>query len=231
MENHHNQPKPRRHPASSNGASLLTEEQGIVFIVDDDPSVRAALEDLLVSIGLNVRSFGTVQEFLDTKRPDAAGCIVLDVRLPGTSGLEFQRLLARSEINLPIIFISGHGDIEISVQAMKLGAIEFLTKPLREQELVDAVQFGIARERARRLEARRLAGLKERLQSLTRREREVFELVITGRQSKIIASDLKLSVMTVKVHRSHVMRKMGAKSLINLARIANSLGMPAQDRT
>jgi FixJ family two-component response regulator len=229
MENHHNQPHLLRHPAPSNGASLLTEEQGIVFVVDDDPSVRAALEDLLGSIGLNVQSFRTVQEFLDTKRPDAAGCIVLDVRLPGTSGLEFQRLLARSEINLPIIFISGHGDVEISVQAMKLGAIEFLTKPLREQELVEAVQFGISRERARRQEARRLAGLKERLQSLTPREREVFELVITGRQSKIIAADLNLSVMTVKVHRSHVMRKMGAKSLFDLARIANSLGMPAQD--
>jgi FixJ family two-component response regulator len=229
MENHHNQPKLLRHPAPSNGASLLIEEQGIVFVVDDDPSVRAALEDLLGSIGLNVQSFRTVQEFLDTKRPDAAGCIVLDVRLPGTSGLEFQRLLAKSEINLPIIFISGHGDVEISVQAMKLGAIEFLTKPLREQELVEAVQFGIARERARRQETRRLAGLKERLQSLTPREREVFELVITGRQSKIIAADLKLSVMTVKVHRSHVMHKMGAKSLIDLARIANSLGMPAQD--
>jgi FixJ family two-component response regulator len=229
MENHHNQPKLLRHPAPSNGASLLIEEQGIVFVVDDDPSVRAALEDLLGSIGLNVQSFRTVQEFLDTKRPDAAGCIVLDVRLPGTSGLEFQRLLARSEINLPIIFISGHGDVEISVQAMKLGAIEFLTKPLREQELVEAVQFGIARERARRQETRRLAGLKERLQSLTPREREVFELVITGRQSKIIAADLKLSVMTVKVHRSHVMHKMGAKSLIDLARIANSLGMSARD--
>jgi FixJ family two-component response regulator len=223
MENHHNQPRPR------SGASLLTEEQGIVFIVDDDPSVRAALEDLLGSIGLNVQSFGTVQEFLDTKRPDAAGCIVLDVRLPGTSGLEFQRLLVRSEINLPIIFISGHGDVEISVQAMKLGAIEFLTKPLREQELVEAVQFGVARERARRQEARRLAGLKERLQSLTPREREVFELVTIGRQSKVIAADLKLSVMTVKVHRSHIMRKMGAKSLIDLARIANSLGIPTQD--
>jgi FixJ family two-component response regulator len=229
MENYHNQPKLLRHPAPSNGASLLIEEQGIVFVVDDDPSVRAALEDLLGSIGLNVQSFRTVQEFLDTKRPDAAGCIVLDVRLPGTSGLELQRLLARSEINLPIIFISGHGDVEISVQAMKLGAIEFLTKPWREQELVEAVQFGIARERARRQETRRLAGLKERLQSLTPREREVFELVITGRQSKIIAADLKLSVMTVKVHRSHVMHKMGAKSLIDLARIANSLGMPAQD--
>jgi FixJ family two-component response regulator len=223
MENHHNQPRPR------SGASLSTEEQGIVFIVDDDPSVRAALEDLLGSIGLNVQSFGTVQEFLDTKRPDAAGCIVLDVRLPGTSGLEFQRLLVRSEINLPIIFISGHGDVEISVQAMKLGAIEFLTKPLREQELVEAVQFGVARERARRQEARRLAGLKERLQSLTPREREVFELVTIGRQSKVIAADLKLSVMTVKVHRSHIMRKMGAKSLIDLARIANSLGIPTQD--
>lgn len=226
---HHHQSESRRHPARSNGGSLLTEEQGSVFIVDDDASVRAALEDLLGSIGLNVQSFGTVQEFLDSKRPDVAGCIVLDVRLPGTSGLEFQRLLARSEINLPVIFISGHSDIAISVQAMKLGAIEFLTKPLREQELVDAVQFGIARERARRQEARRLAGVKERLQSLTPREREVFELVIAGRQSKIIAADLKLSVMTVKVHRSHVMRKMGAKSLIDLARMANSLGIPAQD--
>jgi FixJ family two-component response regulator len=222
MENH-------RHQARSNGNSLSTEEQGIVFIVDDDASVRAALEDLLGSIGLNVRSFGTVQEFLDSKRPDAAGCIVLDVRLPGTSGLEFQKLLARSEINLPIIFISGHSDISISVQAMKLGAIEFLTKPLREQELVDAVQFGIACERARRQGARRLASLKGRLQSLTPREREVFELVITGHQSKTIAADLKLSVMTVKVHRSHVMHKMGAKSLIDLARMADSLGLPAQD--
>jgi FixJ family two-component response regulator len=226
---HHHQPESRRRPARSNGASLSTEEQGIVFIVDDDASVRAALEDLLGSIGLNVQSFGTVQEFLDSKRPDAAGCIVLDVRLPGTSGLEFQRLLAKSNMSLPIIFISGHSDISISVQAMKLGAIEFLTKPLREQELVDAVQFGIARERARRQEARRLASLKERLQSLTPREREVLELVIVGRQSKIIAADLKLSVMTVKVHRSHVMRKMGAKSLIDLARMANSLGVSAQD--
>jgi FixJ family two-component response regulator len=226
---HHPQPESRRHPARSNVGSLSSEEQGIVFIVDDDASVRAALEDLLGSIGLNVQSFGTVQEFLDSKRPDVAGCIVLDVRLPGTSGPEFQRLLAKSKISLPIIFISGHSDIAISVQAMKLGAIEFLTKPLREQELVDAVQFGIARERARRQEVRRLVGVKEGLQSLTPREREVFELVIAGRQSKIIAADLKLSVMTVKVHRSHVMRKMGAKSVIDLARMANSLGIPAQD--
>src|SRR5580693_1573148 len=129
MENY-DQPQSGRHPARSNDVSLSTEEQGIVFIVDDDASVRAALEDLLGSIGLNVRSFRTVQEFLDSKRPDAAGCLVLDVRLPGTSGLEFQRILARSEINLPIIFISGHSDIAISVQAMKLGALEFLTKPL-----------------------------------------------------------------------------------------------------
>jgi FixJ family two-component response regulator len=168
---HHPQPESRRHPARSNVGSLSSEEQGIVFIVDDDASVRAALEDLLGSIGLNVQSFGTVQEFLDSKRPDVAGCIVLDVRLPGTSGPEFQRLLAKSKISLPIIFISGHSDIAISVQAMKLGAIEFLTKPLREQELVDAVQFGIARERARRQEVRRLVGVKEGLQSLTPRER------------------------------------------------------------
>lgn len=224
----HDQPQSEGHPARSNGVPP-TGEHGIVFIVDDDASVRAALEDLLGSIGLNVQSFRTVQEFLDSKRPDAAGCLVLDVRLPGTSGLEFQRVLARSELNLPIIFISGHSDIAISVQAMKLGAIEFLTKPLREQELVDAVQFGIARERARRQETHRLAGLKARFQSLTPREREVFELVITGRQSKTIAADLKLSVMTVKLHRSHVMRKMGAKSLIDLARMAYSLGIPAQD--
>jgi FixJ family two-component response regulator len=228
MENHH-QPQSQRHPTRANGASLSIEEQGIVFIVDDDASVRAALEDLLGSIGLNVQSFGTVQEFLDSKRSDVVGCIVLDVRLPDTSGLEFARLLAKSNVSLPIIFISGHSDISISVQAMKLGAIEFLTKPLREQELVDEVQFGIARNRARRQEVRRLAGLKGRLQSLTPREREVFELVITGHQSKVIAADLKLSVMTVKVHRSHVMRKMGAKSLIDLARMANSLGIPAQD--
>src|ERR1700757_2484221 len=230
MEDHH-QSEARRYPAPSKVGSLSTEEKGIVFIVDDDPSVRAALEDLLGAIGLNVQSFGTVQEFLDSRRPNVAGCIVLDVRLPGTSGLEFQRLLAKSEINLPIIFISGHSDVSISVQAMKLGAIEFLTKPLREQELVDAVQFGIARNRARRQEVRRLAGLKGRLQSLTPREREVFDLVITGRQSKVIAADLKLSVMTVKVHRSHVMRKMGAKSLIDLARMANSLRIPTQDGT
>ncbi len=227
MEHHH--PESRRHPVRSNVAAVSTEEQGIVFIIDDDASVRAALEDLLGSIGLKVQSFATVQEFLDIRRPDVAGCIVLDVRLPGTSGLEFQRLLAKSNMGLPIIFISGHSDISISVQAMKLGAIEFLTKPLREQELVDAVQFGISRDRARRQELHLLAGLKERLQSLTQREREVFELVIAGRQSKIIAADLKLSVMTVKVHRSHVMRKMGARSLIDLARMANSLGIPAQD--
>jgi FixJ family two-component response regulator len=227
MENYQ-QAQSGRHDSRSNSASP-PEDQGIVFIVDDDATVRAALEDLLGSIGLNVQSFGTVQEFLDSKRPDVAGCILLDVRLPGTSGLEFQRLLAKSTISLPIIFISGHSDIAISVQAMKLGAIEFLTKPLREQELVDAVQFGIARERARRQEARQLAGVKERLQSLTPREREVFELVIAGRQSKIIAVDLKLSVMTVKVHRGHVMRKMGAKSLIDLVRMANSLGISAQD--
>jgi len=228
MERYH-QPESRRHSPRSNVGSLSTEEQVIVFIIDDDASVRAALEDLLGSIGLKVQSFGTVQEFLDIERPDVAGCIVLDVRLPGKSGLEFQRLLAKSNIGLPIIFISGHSDISMSVQAMKLGAIEFLTKPFREQELVDAVQFGIARDRARRQELRLLADLKERLESLTPREREVFELVIAGRQSKIIAADLKLSVMTVKVHRSHVMHKMGARSLIDLARMANSLRIPAQD--
>ena len=207
----------------------MREEKAIVIVIDDDVSVREAVADLLRSVCLEVETFASAREFLRGEIPDSPGCIVLDVRLPGESGLEFQKTLLKSNIHIPIIFISAHDDARTSVRAMKSGAIEFLTKPLREQELVDAVQFGIARERTRRQEARRLDGVKERLQSLTPREREVFELVIAGRQSKIIASDLKLSVMTVKVHRSHVMRKMGAKSLIDLARMANSLGIPAQD--
>jgi len=206
----------------------MTGEQPVVFVVDDDASVREALEDLLRSVGLGVKSFASAQEFLASKRPDVPGCIVLDVRLPGASGLEFQRELMKSSIQLPIIFISGHGDIPMSVRAIKSGAIEFLTKPLREQELLDAVQAGIERDRARRQEARLVAELRERFNSLTPREQQVLALVITGRPNKQIAGQLELSEMTVKVHRSQIMRKMRAKSLVDLVRMADALGVSAR---
>ena len=204
-----------------------TREQPVVFIVDDDASVRRGLEDLLRSVDLEVETFGSAQEFLARKRPDAPGCIVLDVRLPGASGLEFQRVLAESNIPLPVIFISGHGDIPMSVRAIKSGVIEFLTKPLKEQELLDAVHAGIERDRVRRQEAKLVAELRERFNSLTPREQEVLAFVITGQVNKQIAYELKLSEMTVKVHRSQVMHKMGARSLVDLVRMADRLGVSA----
>jgi FixJ family two-component response regulator len=201
----------------------MSEEQPVVFVIDDDASVRDAIVDLLRSVGLAVESFGSTQEFLQNNRPDAPGCIVLDVRLPGPSGLEFQRTLTKSNIHLPVIFISGHGDIPMSVRAMKSGAIEFLTKPVREQELLDAIQTGIERDRARRREAKVVAELQERFDSLTPREREVLALVVTGRRNKQIAAQANLSEMTVKVHRSQIMRKMRAKSLVDLVRMVDAL--------
>jgi FixJ family two-component response regulator len=198
-------------------------DQPVVFIIDDDPSVREALEDLLRSVGLGVESFASTQEFLQRKRPDAPGCIVLDVRLPGPSGLEFQRTLMTSRLSLPVIFISGHGDISMSVQAIKAGAIDFLTKPLHEQKLLDAIQTAIERDRARRIGEKDIAQLQERFETLTPREREVMMIVITGCPNKQIAADLKLSEMTVKIHRSQMMRKMKAKSLVDLVRMADTL--------
>ena len=203
----------------------IRDEQAIVFIIDDDASVRDAVTDLLRSVGLDAQSFGSPQEFLQSTRFDAPGCIVLDVRLPGSSGLEFQRTLIDSNVQLPVIFISAHGDIPMSVRAMKSGAIEFLTKPLHEQQLLDAIQAGIERDRARRREAKVVAELQERFESLTPREREVLALVITGRPNKQIAAHAKLSEMTVKVHRSQIMRKMEAKSLVDLVRMADKLGV------
>ena len=202
-------------------------EQPVVFIIDDDASVRRGVEDLLRSVGLEVESFGSAQEFLARKRQDAPGCIVLDIRLPGASGLEFQRTLAESSIHLPVIFISGHGDIPMSVRAIKSGALEFLTKPLKEQELLDAVQAGIERDRVRREQAKLVHELRERFNSLTSREQEILSLVITGRPNKQIAYQLSLSEMTVKVHRSQVMHKMGARSLVDLVRMADKLGVSA----
>jgi FixJ family two-component response regulator len=201
--------------------------ESIVYIVDDDLSVREGLEDLLQSVGLATASFGSTQDFLKSTRADIPGCIVLDVRLPGQSGLEFQRTLSEANIHLPIIFISGHGDIPMSVRAMKSGAVEFLTKPFGEQQLLDAVQTGLERDRARRSEADVVAELRERFESLTPREREIFALAVSGLANKQIAGQLDLSVMTVKVHRSQITRKMRAKSLIELVRMADRLGISA----
>jgi FixJ family two-component response regulator len=197
----------------------------VVYIIDDDASVRDGLGDLLRSVGLAVQTFASSQEFLDSKRPDAPGCIILDVRLPGRSGLEFQSMLQNLGIQLPVIFISAHGDIPISVRAMKSGAIEFLTKPLREQELLDAVHIGIERDRARRQEADFIADLRGRYDSLTPREREIMNLVVTGSVNKQIAAQAGLSEVTVKVHRGHIMQKMRAKSLVELVRMADNLGV------
>src|ERR687892_2015048 len=205
----------------------MSEEQPTVFVIDDDPSVREALAGLLRSVGLESRSFGSTREFLQSERPDGPGCLVLDVRLPERSGLDFQRELAESGIALPIVFITGHGDIPMSVRAIKAGAIEFLTKPFHDQELLDAIQLGIERDRARRRDAVAAAGLHERFGSLTPREREIMALVVRGRLNKQIAADLNVSEITVKVHRGQVMRKMGAKSLAELVRMADRLGVSA----
>ena len=205
----------------------MIKEQAVVFVIDDDASVREALEDLFRSVGLGVESFASTGEFLERELPNIPSSIVLDVRLPGASGLEFQQALLKANVELPIIFISGHSDIPASVRAMKSGAIEFLTKPLRELELLDAVQIGISRDRVRRQEAKYVAELRERFNSLTPRERDVLALVVTGRPNKEIAAQLGMSEMTVKVHRSQVTRKMQAKSLIDLVRMADKLGMPA----
>jgi FixJ family two-component response regulator len=203
----------------------MTEERAVVFVIDDDVPAREALESLVRSVGLDVRSFGSTQQFLQSNRPDAPSCLVLDVRLPGKSGLDFQHEMARLNINLPIIFITGYGDIPMSVRAMKAGAIEFLSKPFRGQDLLDAVQLAIEQHRARRLDAAFSAGLRQCYESLTTRERKVMALVATGRLNKQIAADLDVSVVTVKVHRGQVMRKMRARSLVELVRMADKLGI------
>lgn len=202
----------------------MSEADAIVYVIDDDPSVRAALDGLLRSVALRVRTFGSTQEFLAASREDAPGCIVLDVRLPGASGLEFQRMLREAGINLPIIFITGHGDIPMSVQAMREGAIEFLTKPFRDQDLLDGVQDGLGRDAARRRDAAARDGLARRFATLTSRERSVMALVITGQLNKQIAAALSLSEVTVKAHRGQVMRKMEARSLADLVRMGDTLG-------
>jgi len=206
----------------------MTEVQAVVFVIDDDPSMRAALEDLVGSVGLQARVFASPQEFLESKRPDAPGCLVLDVRLPGMSGLTVQKELAREGVTLPVIFITGHGDIPMSVRAMKAGAVEFLTKPFHDQELLDAIHAAIERDRDSRRETVLTTELRKRYATLTERERHIMTLVVVGRANKQIAAELNLSEMTVKVHRGQVMRKMKAGSLPELVRMADRLGPPAE---
>ena len=194
-----------------------------VLIIDDDAAMRASLERLLRSVGLEAKSFASVPDFLKSELPNAPTCLVLDVRLPGRSGLDFQRELAAANIQLPIIFITGHGDIPMSVEAMKGGAIEFLTKPFRDQALLDAIQVGLDRDRARRERDEAMDTLRERFEALTPREREIMIQVAQGRLSKQIAADFSISETTVKVHRSNLMRKMKARSLPELGRMADKL--------
>lgn len=194
-----------------------------VLIIDDDPAMRGSLERLLRSVSLDARLFASVPEFLNSKLPDTPSCLVLDVRLPGRSGLDFQRDLVAAGVAIPIIFITGHGDIPMSVEAMKGGAIEFLTKPFRDQALLDAIQLGLERDRARRERDQALLALRERFEALTPREREIMIQVVQGRLSKQIAADIGVSETTVKVHRSNLMRKMKARSLPELGRMADVL--------
>src|ERR1700757_4022507 len=206
----------------------MSDERPVVLIIDDDPELRGSLERLLRSVDMDTRLFASIPEFLAYDRPDRPICLVLDVRLPGQSGLDLQRQLATSDIEIPIIFITGHGDIPMSVQAMKCGAIEFLTKPFRPQELVEAIYMGIARDRARRENEHSLRALTQRFESLTAREREIMIHVARGRLSKQIAGDIGISETTVKVHRSHLMKKMKAGSLPELGRMADKLRLVSE---
>jgi FixJ family two-component response regulator len=203
--------------------STAKEPPETVVVIDDDAGIRDSLGSLLRSVGFRVSLFGSVGEFLGARRPEGPTCLVLDVRLPGQSGLELQRELSAANSQIPIVFITGHGDIPMSVQAMKGGAIEFLTKPFRDQDLLDAIQLGLSRSRAKMEDQKALAALRARFDTLTPREREVMALVVTGRLNKQVAGDMGISEITVKVHRGQVMRKMRASSLPDLARMADRL--------
>lgn len=204
----------------------MSDPTGCVVVIDDDPEFRESLGRLLRSAGLRSRLFASVADFLGSEPPDSPTCLVLDVRLPGRSGLDFQRDLAASSVRLPIVFISGHGDIPMTVQAMKGGAIEFLTKPFRDQELLDAVNDGLARDRARRGDEEAMSALRSRFEELTPREREILFQVVKGRLNKQIAGDMGITETTVKVHRSNMMRKIQAASVAELCRIADNLKIP-----
>jgi FixJ family two-component response regulator len=205
-------------------------EEPIVFVVDDDESVRMALSNLFRSVGLRVEVFGSAAELLRSKLPDVVSCLVLDVRLPGLSGLDFQAELAKANLHIPIIFMTGHGDVPMSVKAMKAGALDFLTKPFRDQDMLDAVSTALERDRTRRESERMVSELRARFESLSPREREVMAFVTAGLMNKQIADEVGLSEITVKIHRGHVMKKMGARSLADLVRMAEALDIRVAPR-
>jgi FixJ family two-component response regulator len=200
-------------------------KEPIVFVIDDDESMRRALTNLFQSVGLQVEAFGSAPELLQRKLPDVASCLVLDIRLPGLSGLDFQSELAKSNIHIPIIFMTGHGDIPMTVRAMKGGAVDFLTKPFRDQDMLDAVVAAIERDRKRREAEKIVANLQALFETLTPRERDVLALVASGLMNKQVAAELGLAEITVKIHRGHIMKKMGARSLADLVRMAEALGI------
>jgi FixJ family two-component response regulator len=204
---------------------MTAEAQPIVLVIDDDAPLREALSSLFRSVGLQVKTFGSAQEFLQSGAPEGPSCLVLDVRLPGLSGLDFQAELAKANIHIPIVFMTGHGDIPMTVRAMKAGAVEFLPKPFRDQDMLDAVQIGLEQDRNRRKSAGDISKLKAAFDALTPREQEIMGYVTAGLMNKQIAGELKVSEITVKVHRGNVMRKMNAKSLAELVRMADALGV------
>jgi RNA polymerase sigma factor (sigma-70 family) len=205
----------------------MSEPESIVFVVDDDPSVRRAMKRLIECVGLHVELFGSAQEFLASELPSVPSCLVLDIRLPGISGLNLQRQLAKANIQIPIIFITAHGDIPMTVRAMKAGALEFLTKPFRDQDLLDAIQVALERDRRRRHQEAGLAALRQRFESLSPREREVVVMVVSGMLNKQIAAQIGTAENTVKVHRSRAMEKMQANSLADLVKMVERLQLPS----
>ena len=210
---------------STSPRNTAGQEEPIIYVVDDDASVREALRNLFRSVGLRVEVFGSGSEFLDRRHPDVTGCLILDIRLPRLSGLDFQVELAKAGIHIPIIFMTGHGDIPMTVRAMKAGAIDFLTKPFRDQDMLDAVTAAIERDRTSRNEARILAGLHAHFATLTAREREIMALVTSGLMNKQIAAEIGIAEITVKIHRGQIMRKMSAKSLADLVKMAQALDL------
>jgi FixJ family two-component response regulator len=204
---------------------VASDEQPIVYVIDDDESVRVALTNLFQSVSLRAEVFGSALEFLQSSLPEVASCLVLDVRLPGLSGLDFQNELAKANLHIPIIFMTGHGDIPMTVRAMKAGAIDFLTKPFRQQEMLDAVAAAIERDRKRREDEKMIAKVRALFEKLTPRERDVLTLVAAGLMNKQIAAEIGIAEITVKIHRGHIMKKMGTRSLADLVRITEMLGV------